>query len=86
MDKFLGTWEVPKISQQSTENQNKSTTSNDIEVTMVFQQRKTQEWKDLLLISIMLQKELTPISLNYYKNYYRKLKGEEHFQTHFTKP
>jgi hypothetical protein len=53
---------------------------------MVFQQRKTQEWKDLLLISIMLQKELTPISLNYYKNYYRKLKGEEHFQTHFTKP
>jgi hypothetical protein len=47
MDKFLDTFDLPKLNQEDISHINRSTTRNEIEVLIVYKQRKVH-WMDSL--------------------------------------
>jgi secreted Zn-dependent insulinase-like peptidase len=52
MDKFLDTYDHPKLNQEDINHQNRSVTHNEIEAAIVSQKRKVQDLMDSLLNSI----------------------------------
>jgi hypothetical protein len=52
MDKFLDTYDHPKLNQEDINHLNKSITQNEIEAAIVSQKRKVQDLIDSLLNSI----------------------------------
>jgi secreted Zn-dependent insulinase-like peptidase len=59
-DKFLDTYDHPKLNQENINHLNRSTIQNEIEAAIVSQKRKVQELMDSLLNSIRpLKKSIT---------------------------
>jgi hypothetical protein len=52
MDRFLGTYDHPKLNQEDINHLNRSITWNEIEAAIVSQKRKVQDLMDSLLNSI----------------------------------
>jgi hypothetical protein len=52
MDRFLDTYDHPKLNQEDINHLNGSITQNEIEAAIVFQKRKVQDLMDYLLNSI----------------------------------
>jgi hypothetical protein len=52
MDRFLDTYDHPKLNQESINHLNRSLTQNEIEATIVSQKRKVQDMMDSLLNSL----------------------------------
>jgi hypothetical protein len=66
MDKFLDTYDHPKLNQEGINPWNRSITKNEIEAAIVSQKRKVQDLMDYLLNSIRpLKKNLYQLSLNF---------------------
>jgi hypothetical protein len=57
IDKFLDTYDHPKLNQEYINHLNRSITQNEIEATIVSQKRKVQDLMDSLLNSIRLLKK-----------------------------
>jgi hypothetical protein len=65
MDKFLDTYDHPKLNPEDSNHQNRSITRNEIEVAIVSQKRKVQDQMDSVLNSIRpLKKNEYQPSLN----------------------
>jgi hypothetical protein len=52
MDRFLDTYEHPKLNQEDISHVNRSVTQNEIEAAIITQKRKVQDLKDSQLNSI----------------------------------
>jgi hypothetical protein len=63
MDKFLDTYDHPKLNQEDVNHLNTSITQNEIEAAIVSQKRKVQDLMDSQLNSIRPLKELIPTLL-----------------------
>jgi NADH/NAD ratio-sensing transcriptional regulator Rex len=57
MDKFLDTYDLPKLSQEDINQLNRSITHNEIEAAIVSQKRKVQDLTDSLLNSTISSKK-----------------------------
>jgi hypothetical protein len=57
MDRFLGTYDHPKLNQEDINHLNRSITQNEIEAVIVSQKRKAQDLMDFLLNFIRLLKK-----------------------------
>jgi hypothetical protein len=52
MDRFLDSYDLPKLNQEDINHLNRSITRNEVEATIVSQKRKVQDLMDSLLNSI----------------------------------
>ena len=84
MDKFLETYNLPKINQEESESLNRQITPREIEaVIKVIPTNKSPGLEGFTgEFHRTFREELIPLLLNYFKKFKRK----EASQTHFTRP